>query len=125
LLARLDLPRERDRILTEPDMRVSGRENVWALGDCAHIINDYDGSTSPPTGQFAERQGKQAADNIIRILDGKGTKPFRFKPIGELCAIGGGTKPSQSCWDYTSQVLLHGLFGVLYICSNSLHGLIV
>jgi len=88
LLARLDLAKERDRILTEPDMRVSGRENVWAVGDCAHIINDYDGSPSPPTGQFAERQGRQAANNIIRALSGKETKPFHFKPVGQLCAIG-------------------------------------
>jgi len=89
LIAKLDIPKEKGRILTEPDMRVKGRDSVWAVGDCANIVNSYDGSTSSPTGQFAERQGRQAALNIINVLNGKETKPFRFKPIGQLCAIGG------------------------------------
>ncbi|MBI4228779.1 MAG: FAD-dependent oxidoreductase [Deltaproteobacteria bacterium] len=88
-LARLDVPKERGRILTEPDMRVKGCNNVWAIGDCAHIVNSYDGNPSPPTGQFAERQGRQAGNNIIQVLKEKRTKPFYFKPVGQLCAIGG------------------------------------
>ncbi len=88
-LARLEVPKERGRVLTEPDMRVKGCTNVWAIGDCAHIVNSFDGNPSPPTGQFAERQGRQAANNIIQVLNEKGTKPFHFKPIGQLCAIGG------------------------------------
>jgi NADH dehydrogenase len=88
-LARLEVPKERGRVLTEPDMRVKGCTNVWAIGDCAHIVNSFDGNPSPPTGQFAERQGGQAANNIIQVLNEKGTKPFHFKPIGQLCAIGG------------------------------------
>ncbi|HEX9665805.1 MAG TPA: FAD-dependent oxidoreductase [Thermodesulfobacteriota bacterium] len=88
-LGRLDVPKERGRILTEPDMRVKGCNNVWAIGDCAHIVNSFDGNPSPPTGQFAERQGRLAANNMIRVLNEKKTKPFYFKPIGQLCAIGG------------------------------------
>ncbi len=88
-LARLEVPKERGRILTEPDMRVKGCNNVWAIGDCAHIPNSFDGNPSPPTGQFAERQGRQTANNIIRVLNENKTKPFYFKPIGQLCAIGG------------------------------------
>ncbi len=88
-LAKLDVPKERGRILTEPDMRVKGCNNVWAIGDCAHVVNCYDGNPSPPTGQFAERQGKQAANNLIQVLSENKTNPFYFKPIGQLCAIGG------------------------------------
>ena len=88
-LARLDVPKEGGRILTEADMRVKGCDNVWAIGDCAHIVNSFDGNPSPPTGQFAERQGSQAANNILLVLNDKKTNPFYFKPIGQLCAIGG------------------------------------
>ncbi|MGB7293499.1 MAG: FAD-dependent oxidoreductase [Thermodesulfobacteriota bacterium] len=88
-LARLEVPKERGRILTEPDMRVKECNNVWAIGDCAHIVNSFDGNPSPPTGQFAERQGRQTANNIMQVLNEKKTKPFYFKPIGQLCAIGG------------------------------------
>ena len=88
LVHRLDVSKERGRLLTEPDMRVRGTSNLWAVGDCAHIVNAYDCQVSPTTGQFAERQGRQAAENIIRVLQGESTRPFFFKPLGQLCGIG-------------------------------------
>lgn len=89
IIQALDAPKERGRLVTEDDMRVKGHQNMWAIGDCALINNSYDKSPSPPTGQFAERQGTQAAQNIARVIKGKKTKPFKFKPLGQLCAIGG------------------------------------
>ncbi|HTL54997.1 MAG TPA: FAD-dependent oxidoreductase [Candidatus Limnocylindrales bacterium] len=85
----LSLPKEKARMATEPDMRVKGQSNVWAIGDCAWIVNSYNGQPCPTTGQFAERQGRQCANNIIRLLKQQPTKPFRFKQLGELCSIGG------------------------------------
>ncbi len=89
IIERLEIPKERGRLLTEPDMRIRGFKNAWAIGDCAHIINTYDNKPSPPTGQFAERQGQQVAENINRVINGRMTRPFYFKPIGQLCSIGG------------------------------------
>jgi NADH dehydrogenase len=86
---RLTLPKEKGRLVTDPDMRLKGVSNVWALGDCAWIVNSLNNQPSPTTGQFAERQGKQCALNIIRVLRGQPTRPFRFKQLGELCSIGG------------------------------------
>lgn len=88
LAHRLDVPKERGRLLTDPDMRVHGTTNLWAVGDCAHIVNAYDGQVSPTTGQFAERQGRQAAENIIRVQQGQATRPFSYRPLGQLCGIG-------------------------------------
>lgn len=88
LVHRLDVPKEGGRLLTDPDMRVRGTSNLWAIGDCAHITNAYDGHLSPTTGQFAERQGRQAAENIVRVLQRQPTRPFFFKPLGQLCGIG-------------------------------------
>lgn len=84
-----DTPKEKGRLLTEPDMRLRGRANAWAIGDCASILNAHDGQPSPPTGQFAERQGRQCALNIVRTLRGEPTRPFSFKVLGQLCSIGG------------------------------------
>ena len=89
MIEKLDAPKDRGRLLTGPDMRIQGLKNVWAIGDCAFIMNEYDSKPSPTTGQFAERQGTQAAKNIIRVMKGQETKPFRFKQVGQLCAIGG------------------------------------
>jgi len=89
VMAGLKFPKEKGRLVTEPDLRVKGAGNVWAIGDCAWIINAEDGQPCPTTGQFAERQGRQCAQNIARVLKGQQTKPFRFKLLGELCSIGG------------------------------------
>lgn len=89
LVQHLDVPKERGRVRTTTEMRIEGRANAWALGDCAHIINAFDGKPSPTTAQFAERQGRQAALNLVRIVKGEPTQPFSFKALGQLCSIGG------------------------------------
>jgi NADH:ubiquinone reductase (H+-translocating) len=85
----LDVAKERGRIRTTPEMRIEGQSNAWAIGDCAYIINAFDNKPAAPTGQFAERQGRQAALNVVRILKAEPTQPFRFKALGQLCSIGG------------------------------------
>jgi NADH:ubiquinone reductase (H+-translocating) len=89
LVQHLDVPKEKGRIRTTPEMRIEGQTNAWAIGDCAYIINAFDGKPSPTTGQFAERQGRQAALNLVRSVKGEATLPFRFKALGQLCSIGG------------------------------------
>ncbi|MFO0968256.1 MAG: FAD-dependent oxidoreductase [Gemmataceae bacterium] len=88
LIKALGLALERGRIVTEPDMRVLGHENVWALGDCAAVPNAAEKKTSAPTAQFAVRQAKQLAVNIACRIAGKATRPFSFKPLGMMAAIG-------------------------------------
>jgi NADH dehydrogenase len=79
---------ERGRIRTAPDMSVPGHDGVWALGDCAAVPNGPGGAISPPTAQFADRQARILAANLLATLDGRPTRPFRYKPIGQLCSIG-------------------------------------
>src|SRR5262245_11693099 len=89
LVERLDTPKERGSLVTQPDMRLAGNEHAWAIGDCARITNTHDRELCPPTGQFAERQGRQVAENIVRVLRDERTQPFSYKPLGVFCAIGG------------------------------------
>jgi len=88
LVQRLDVKKERGRLVTDPDMRVTGLPNAWAVGDCAYVTNAFDNNPAPPTAQFAEREGRQAAENIVRVLRGQPTRPFYFRPLGQLCSIG-------------------------------------
>src|ERR1700757_2733845 len=88
LIKKIGLPVERNRLKTEPDMRVTGASNVWAFGDCAAVPNAWNAQISPPTAQFALRQAKQLAANLVRVQSGEATKPFRFRPQGLLATIG-------------------------------------
>lgn len=42
LVQNLNVPKEKGRIRTSPEMRIEGQTNAWAIGDCAFIINDFD-----------------------------------------------------------------------------------
>ncbi len=87
-----DLPQERGKITVDADMSVPGMDGVWALGDCARVPNGSQNQDkqplSPPTAQFADRQGKFLARNIALNIAGKQTRAFHYKPIGMLASIG-------------------------------------
>ncbi|HXZ81717.1 MAG TPA: FAD-dependent oxidoreductase [Terriglobales bacterium] len=88
LIKKIGLPLERGRLKTEPDMRVTGTGNVWAFGDCAAVPNAWNAQISPPTAQFALRQAKQLAANLVRVQRRGATRPFHFRPQGLLATIG-------------------------------------
>lgn len=89
LIHRLNVEKQHGRLKTQPDMSLPGYPNVWAIGDCAAVVNSLDGTLSPTVAQFAERQGTQVAKNIKARLSGKETEAFKYKMMGQLCAIGG------------------------------------
>ena len=80
--------KERGRIKANANLQVEGRDGLWALGDCALVPDPATGDYCPPTAQHASREGKVLAHNIIASVDGKSKKPFKFKTLGQLAAIG-------------------------------------
>jgi NADH dehydrogenase len=87
LIDTLDLPKEKGRLISNAMCEVQGVGNVWALGDCA-LVPTPDGKPSPPTAQFAIRQGKTLAENIVAEVRGGEKKKFEFKELGKLAALG-------------------------------------
>jgi NADH dehydrogenase len=69
-------------------MSVPAVEGLWAVGDCAAVINAYDAKVCPPTAQFAEAQAKQLAVNIVARLNGQSTRAFRYRSKGQLSSVG-------------------------------------
>lgn len=88
LTGRLPCDNDRGRLTVDEYMRLNGWPGVWALGDCASVPDLTTGKSCPPTAQHAIRQGKALARNIAAQLDGRELKPFRFKTLGLLAAIG-------------------------------------
>ena len=88
LLESIPAAKNRGRLAVNPDFSVPGVEGVWAAGDCAAVVNALDGRLCPPTAQFAEAQAKQLAANIVLKLKGRPTRPFRYRPKGQLCSVG-------------------------------------
>ena len=87
--AQLGLPLDRGRIVTRPDLRVDGFDNIWAVGDVAAVPNPaMPGMPCPPTAQHAIRQGNLLGKNIAAALKGGEPKPFTFKTLGSFADIG-------------------------------------
>jgi NADH dehydrogenase len=80
-------PAGMSRLPTDEFLRLQGNERVWAIGDCA-ANPDGHGGVSPPTAQFASRQGDVAAANIAASLRGRPQQPFRHKSLGQLATLG-------------------------------------
>ncbi|MDB6109441.1 MAG: copper transporter [Pedosphaera sp.] len=84
---RAGLETYKGRIVTEPTMQVKGRQRLWAAGDCAAVpVNGQ--PASPPTAQFAQRQGKLLGENVARSLRGEKPRPFHHKNLGQMASIG-------------------------------------
>lgn len=88
LLDGIGLERDaRGRVVVGPDLRVSGRENVWAAGDCAAMPHPH-GGACPPVAIYAMMGGRHIGKNLRRVLAGKATRPFRFSGLGEAASMG-------------------------------------
>lgn len=109
LLEKLPLPMERGKIKTNACMLVDGYENVWAIGDCAHIPLGDGSGFCPPTAQFAMREGKTLAKNIVAKIEGKPLSPFNFKCIGMLGALG----HHRAVAEFFGKVKISGFFAWL------------
>jgi NADH dehydrogenase len=88
LIATLGVPTERGRIAVNPDLSVPDAPGLWALGDCAIVPNARDGTISPPTAQFAVRQARLVADNLLAVTAGRAPRAFSYRPRGSMAAIG-------------------------------------
>ncbi len=86
-----DLPVERDKrgaVKVDANLAVPGHPGLWALGDCAAVMDARTGEPCPPTAQFALREARALARNIHADVRGKPPNPFHFDGLGTLCVVG-------------------------------------
>lgn len=85
-----DVPWElqKGKVVVGSTLEVPQTPGVWAVGDCAAIIDPTSKLPYPPTAQHALREGRHAARNICARLKGKRAIPFTYKAPGQLATIG-------------------------------------
>ena len=92
LAARLGLPVDsRGRVLCTTDLRVYGVPDVWSAGDAAAVPDlsaDDPDATCGPSAQHAVRQAKRLADNLVAVLRGERTRPYRHAYVGSVASLG-------------------------------------
>ena len=77
------------RVLVDKYLRLKGHPEVFALGDCAAILDVDTGKFYPPTAQHALRESKIVAQNIKKILAGNSNlTEFSYHSKGMMATIG-------------------------------------
>lgn len=80
----------RGRLFCRSDLRLREHEDVFVVGDLAHLSGDDDEQPLPSTAQVAFQQAPVAAANLLRSLAGETLEPFRFQELGEMMSLGMG-----------------------------------
>lgn len=88
LVAALPVAKDRGRIVVDPDLAVPGHPGVWAVGDCARVIDAVSGQPAPPTAQHAVREARCLARNLAATLRGGERRAFSFRALGKMGSLG-------------------------------------
>jgi NADH dehydrogenase len=85
-----DLPcaKNHGRLVVNDYLQLPDWPSVWAIGDCAVLLDRRTGQPYPPTAQHALRQGRVAAQNVVAAIRGSPAKEFSFRTLGQMAAIG-------------------------------------
>jgi NADH:ubiquinone reductase (H+-translocating) len=84
----LELPVDRaGRVIVNSDLTAPSHPDVFVIGDLA-ALNGEDGRQLPGVAQVAIQQGKHAAANIVRSIEGEPMTPFTYNDKGNLATIG-------------------------------------
>ncbi len=88
LVAALPVKKEKGRIAVDRYLEVPDRPGVWAVGDCAWILDARTDEPCPPTAQHATREARCLAENIVAALRGGPRRAFAFRALGKMGALG-------------------------------------
>jgi NADH dehydrogenase len=97
--------------MVDSTLAITGKPGLWALGDCAAVVDGKTLKPCPPTAQFALRQGRVLAGNIKAAIAGRELAPFHFDSLGALCVVGHQTACAELNlpWPVSKSVRFSGL----------------
>ena len=90
----IDLQRG-NRVAVGPDLALPDHPEVFVVGDSAAIVDAKTEQVLPQLGSVALQSGEHAGETIARRVDGKSTKPFKYRDKGTMATIGRGAAVVQ------------------------------
>jgi NADH dehydrogenase len=79
---------KRGALIVDKHLQVQEQPGLWAVGDCAAVVDAKTGQPCPPTAQFALREAQRLAGNIRAQTEGRSLRAFHFDSLGALCVVG-------------------------------------
>ncbi|HEY2580757.1 MAG TPA: NAD(P)/FAD-dependent oxidoreductase [Mucilaginibacter sp.] len=106
-----------NRLQTDEINRVKGYSNIFAIGDVSTVVTDQNPNGYPGVAPVAIQQGENLAKNLVHLIKGERTEPFKYHDKGTLATIGRNKAVAD-----LGKIHLHGFFawllwGVVHIMS--------
>jgi NADH:ubiquinone reductase (H+-translocating) len=76
------------RYLVDAYNKLSGYENIYAIGDPAAMVTEENPKGHPMLAQVAMQQGTLLAKNLLRINKNIEPKKFKYKDLGSMATVG-------------------------------------
>jgi NADH dehydrogenase len=77
-----------NRIKVNAFNQVEGSENIFAIGDIAHMSDAEYPNGHPQVAQVAIQQGDNLAKNFVNLSLKKALSPFKYKDLGSMATVG-------------------------------------
>ncbi|MBS1959600.1 MAG: NAD(P)/FAD-dependent oxidoreductase [Bdellovibrionales bacterium] len=84
------------RVIVQPDLTLAKFKNIFVLGDQANFKDPETGKPLPGLAPVAMQQGRHAARNIERLIQGAPTETFTYLDKGSMATIGRSRAVMQS-----------------------------
>jgi NADH dehydrogenase len=101
------------RLEVDDDLSISGRTDAFAIGDAAAVPwgprSPEHAEICPQLAQVAIQSGKHAAAQVLNRVQGRPTKPFRYRDKGIMATIGRRAAVTQ----FPQGLVVRGTFGWL------------
>jgi NADH:ubiquinone reductase (H+-translocating) len=106
---------KRGAVRVDTTLAICSHCGLWALGDCAAVVDAKNGNPCPPTAQFALRQARVLARNIKAAIQHRKLEDFHFDSVGALCVVGHHTACAELNlpWPIRKSVRFSGLLAWL------------
>lgn len=86
-----------DRIRVNAFLQIPAHPDAFIAGDQAWIADKENGQPYPMRAQFALREGRLAARNIVRLINNKPLEEFAWRDQGIIISLGKGRALAQIC----------------------------
>ena len=77
-----------NQLVVTPTLQTTRDPDIFAMGDCAYLVEQGSETPIPPRAQAAHQQASHLLSQIPNKLAGKPLKPFKYRDFGSLVSLG-------------------------------------
>jgi NADH dehydrogenase len=77
-----------NQLVVLPTLQTTRDPDVFAIGDCAHLVDQATGAPVPPRAQAAHQQATHLLRQMPNRLAGRPLAPFHYRDFGSLVSLG-------------------------------------